>query len=51
VNTIADQAKLGDNFVVWDGKGSNGRSVASGVYFYQIKTDKFSAHKKMLLVN
>jgi hypothetical protein len=51
VSTIADQAKLGDNFVVWDGKANNGRSVASGVYFYQIKTDKFSAHKKMLLVN
>jgi hypothetical protein len=50
VNTIADQAKLGDNFVVWDGVGSNGRSVASGVYFYQIKTGAFSAHKKMLLV-
>jgi hypothetical protein len=51
VNTIADQAKLGDNFVVWNGKGTNGRKAPSGVYFYQIKTDKFSAHKKMLLVN
>jgi hypothetical protein len=51
VNTIVDQAKLGDNFVVWDGKAKDGRSVASGVYFYQIKTGDFSAHKKMLLVN
>jgi hypothetical protein len=51
VNTIVHQAKLGDNFVIWDGKGSNGRSVASGVYFYQIQTDLFKAHKKMLLVN
>jgi hypothetical protein len=51
VSTIADQADLGANFVTWDGKGSSGRSVASGVYFYQIKTEKFSAHKKMLLVN
>jgi hypothetical protein len=51
VSTIGDQASLGDNFVVWDGKSTSGRSVASGVYFYQIKTDKFSAHKKMLLVN
>jgi hypothetical protein len=51
VNTVVDQAKLGENFVVWDGKTSNGRSVASGVYFYQIKTDLFSAQKKMMLVN
>jgi hypothetical protein len=51
VNTIVDQAKLGDNFVVWDGKASDGRSVASGVYFYQVQTDQFSAQKKMMLVN
>ncbi len=51
VNTIVDQADLGDNFVVWDGKGKSGRSVPSGVYFYQINTGEFKAHKKMLLVN
>jgi hypothetical protein len=51
VNTIVDQAKLGDNFVTWDGKGKSGYKAPSGVYFYQIKTGLFSAHKKMLLVN
>ncbi len=51
VKTITDQAKPGDNFVMWDGVGVQGRRVPSGVYFYQIKTDAFSAHKKMLLVN
>jgi hypothetical protein len=51
VNTIADRATPGSNFVVWDGKASDGRSVASGVYFYQIKTDGFSDQRKMLLVN
>jgi hypothetical protein len=50
VNTIRDQADLGDNYVTWDGRARDGRSVASGVYFYQIVTDKFSDHKKMLLV-
>jgi hypothetical protein len=48
VNTIADQAAPGDNFVIWNGKASDGRSVASGVYFYQIKTDLFKAQKKMM---
>jgi hypothetical protein len=51
VNTIVDRAKPGENFVVWDGKASDGRTVASGVYFYQVKTDQFSAQKKMMLVN
>jgi hypothetical protein len=50
VSTIVDKAKLGDNFVRWDGVGSHGRSVPSGVYFYQIVADGFSAHKKMLMV-
>ena len=51
VNTIVDQSKPGSNFVVWDGKANDGRRVASGVYFYQIKTDGFSDQKKMMLVN
>jgi hypothetical protein len=51
VNTIVDQARPGDNFITWDGKTKDGRSVASGVYFYQIKTDDFRAQKKMMLVN
>jgi hypothetical protein len=51
VNTIADRAKPGSNFVIWDGKAKDGRSVASGVYFYQIKTDGFSDQRKMILVN
>jgi hypothetical protein len=51
LNTVVDQAKPGENFIIWDGTASDGRSVASGVYFYQIMTDGFSAQKKMMLVN
>jgi hypothetical protein len=50
VRTLSDKAALGDNYVVWDGVGSNGRRAPSGVYFYEIEMDGFSAHKKMLLV-
>jgi hypothetical protein len=50
VATLTHRAKLGDNLVVWDGVGDDGRSVPSGVYFYQIKAGDFAAHKKMLLV-
>lgn len=50
VTTIKDQAELGGNFVVWDCRTGDGRDVASGVYFYQIKAGDFANHKKMLLV-
>jgi hypothetical protein len=50
VNVIEDQAVPGDNLVIWDGRAGDGRSVAAGVYFYEVKAGEFKAHKKMLLV-
>jgi hypothetical protein len=32
----------------WDGRNDAGERVASGIYFYTIKTDKFIATKKTL---
>jgi len=46
-------AKLpaGTHTYIWDGKDERGLDRASGIYIYQLKAgDKFSAHKKMLLV-
>lgn len=40
----------GTHHVVWDGKNSAGRSLASGVYFYRLETGKLSLSKKMLLL-
>ncbi len=34
----------------WDGKNQRGDSVASGVYFYQLWTEHFSAVRKMVIV-
>ncbi len=34
----------------WDGKDQQGRPVASGIYFYQIKANNFTDTKKMLLI-
>jgi hypothetical protein len=36
--------------VAWDGKDTNGTSVGSGVYFYRMTAGKFTATKKMLMV-
>ena len=34
----------------WNGLDVNGNSVASGVYFYELRADDFVAKKKMLLL-
>ena len=36
--------------LVWEGKDQRGRSVASGVYLYQLTAPGFTASKKMTLV-
>ncbi|MDP2401275.1 MAG: carboxypeptidase regulatory-like domain-containing protein, partial [Actinomycetota bacterium] len=36
--------------VVFNGKDNAGNNIASGVYFYRMTTDKYSATKKMILM-
>jgi hypothetical protein len=38
-----------DSSVYWDGRDESGQKVGSGVYFYTIKADNFTATKKMLV--
>jgi hypothetical protein len=40
----------GTHQVSWNGKDESGAEVSSGVYFYQMRTEQFSAKKKMLLI-
>jgi hypothetical protein len=40
----------GEHSVVWNGTDSNGVSVGSGIYFYRMTTDNFSATRKMVLM-
>ncbi len=40
----------GKQSVVWEGKDENGKQVASGLYFYKLKTGKKEISKKMLLL-
>jgi len=36
--------------IVWNGKDSNNRNVASGMYFYRLESKNYSCMKKMLLL-
>ena len=42
------QAREG-SAIFWDGKNERGEDVANGLYSYQIKTDKFSSIKQMVI--
>lgn len=36
--------------VIWDGRDESGKSVPAGMYIYKVKSDNFSATKKMILM-
>ena len=51
INTLVDGvASAGAHTVSWQGKNARGRSVPSGVYFYHLQCDDFTATKQMLLI-
>jgi hypothetical protein len=51
VATLVDGHRdSGNHQVRWDGKDSQGNSVANGVYFYRLATDEGTIVRKMLLM-
>ena len=36
--------------LVWDGRDDAGSQVASGIYVYRVRTDRFSCSRKMTLL-
>ncbi len=51
VKALADRPHLpGKYSVVWDGTDGNGKIVANGTYFYQLKTSSISVTKQMVLL-
>lgn len=47
---IQSQMQPGSYTVQWDSKDDSGNSVASGLYFYQLSAEHFSATRKLLLL-
>jgi hypothetical protein len=43
-------SKFKINEVVWDGTDEQNQPVASGIYFYKLRSSKYSAYRKMILM-
>lgn len=51
VRTLHDgPLAAGTHAIVWDGKDGEGRTVASGIYFYRLRAGEASQTRKMILV-
>jgi len=51
VKTLVDAAMdAGEHSVSWEGTNENGNSVKSGVYFYRMKSGRYTSTKKMILL-
>jgi hypothetical protein len=42
--------KAGEYTINWDGKSDGGERMSSGIYFYNLKTDRFEDSKKMVIL-
>jgi len=49
-NLAAQDFAAGQHSLVWNGLDQAGQAVASGVYYYRIKTDQARLHRRMLLL-
>jgi hypothetical protein len=51
VTTLVDESRPAGNYTAeWNGSGTDGRAVSSGVYFYMLNAGEFKETKKMILL-
>ncbi len=47
---LNENKSAGEYAVIWDGKDNSGLVVSGGIYFFQVKTDRDTTLKKMILL-
>lgn len=47
---VDDELPAGEHAAFWDGTDSDGRSAASGIYFYRLEAPGFSDSREMILI-
>jgi len=47
---ISEQLTSGTHSTVWNGVNDNNNEVSSGIYFYKVKTSRYTSVKKMILM-
>ncbi|MCD4828237.1 MAG: fibronectin type III domain-containing protein [Candidatus Cloacimonetes bacterium] len=47
---VDDTLSAGPHRIVWSGRNDNGRQVATGVYFYRLRSGNITRTRKMLLI-
>jgi flagellar hook assembly protein FlgD len=51
VRTLVHQIQnAGKHRIVWDGQDNLGRSVSTGLYFYQLKSNDIVRNRKMVVL-
>jgi hypothetical protein len=50
IDLVDKTQKPGAYKVIWEGNNKAGSAVASGVYFYRLKTEEYTDSKKMILI-
>ncbi|MCK4639436.1 MAG: T9SS type A sorting domain-containing protein, partial [Bacteroidales bacterium] len=52
VRVLIDKIKpKGTHTIIWNGKSETGQILESGIYFYELRTEKGTARKKMSLIS
>ncbi|KPL14172.1 MAG: hypothetical protein AMS26_11695 [Bacteroides sp. SM23_62] len=47
---VSDKKSQGSYTAIWDGTDNTGQKVASGIYFYRLKSDGITLTKRMVLL-
>jgi len=50
ITLVDDSREAGEHSIRWDSRDQQGDHVASGVYFYRLKTDTVAITRKMVLM-